>query len=56
MRESVVAWLRQNEKLIVPDWIKMVRSRGGDRDRQLTTKELERQFFSDFYHAFTTAV
>ncbi len=29
---------------------------GSDRDRELTTKELERQFFSDFYHAFTLAV
>ena len=56
MRESVVTWLRQNERLIAPAWIKLVRSRGGDRDRQLTTKELERQFFTDFYHAFVLAV
>jgi signal transduction histidine kinase len=34
----------------------MVRSRGSDRDRQLTTKELERQFFVDFYGAFAQAV
>jgi hypothetical protein len=52
----VATWLRQNERLIVPAWIKLVRSRGGDRDRQLTTKELERQFFVDFYSAFTMAV
>jgi signal transduction histidine kinase len=56
MREVVVTWLRQNERFIAPDWIKMVRSRGGERDRQLTTKELERQFFTDFYHAFVLAV
>ncbi len=55
-RERVAAWLRQNERVIVPAWIKMVRSRGGDRDRQLTTKELERQFFVDYYEAFTQAV
>jgi signal transduction histidine kinase len=56
MRDRIAVWLHQNEKIIVPDWIKLVRSRGGDRDRQLTTRELERQFFSDFYHAFILAV
>ena len=56
MREKTAAWLRQNERIVVPAWIKLVRSRGSDRDRELTTKELERQFFSDFYHAFTLAV
>ncbi len=56
MRERVAAWLRQNEQQIVPGWIRLVRSRGGDRDRQLTTKELERQFFTDFFHAFVLAV
>lgn len=56
MRDKAAAWLRQNERIIVPAWIKLVRSRGGDRDRELTTKELERQFFSDFYHAFSIAV
>jgi signal transduction histidine kinase len=56
MRERVAVWLRQNERLIVPDWIKLVRSRGSARDRQLTTKELERQFFTDFYHAFARTV
>jgi signal transduction histidine kinase len=55
-RNRVATWLRQNERQIVPAWIKMVRSRGGDRDRQLTTKELEREFFVDFYSAFTQAV
>jgi signal transduction histidine kinase len=55
-RNRIATWLRQNERLIVPAWIKMVRSRGGDRDRQLTTKELEREFFIDFYSAFTLAV
>ena len=55
-KERVAAWLRQNERTIVPAWIKMVRSRGGDRDRQLTTRELERQFFIDFYDAFVQAV
>ena len=56
MRDRVAVWLRQNERFIVPAWIKLVRSRGGDRDRQLTTKELERQFFTDFYHAFARSV
>ncbi|MGQ9599514.1 MAG: ATP-binding protein [Anaerolineae bacterium] len=56
MRDSAAAWLRQNERTFVPGWIKMVRSRGGDRDRQLTTKELERQFFVDFYGALALAV
>jgi signal transduction histidine kinase len=56
MRYKLAEWLRQNEQLIVPDWIKLVRSRGGDRDRQLTTRELKRQFFSDFYHAYVIAV
>lgn len=56
MRDSLAEWLRQNEQLIVPDWIKLVRSRGGARDRQLTTRELKRQFFSDFYHSFVIAV
>ncbi len=56
MRERVVAWLRQNEQQIVPGWIKLVRSRGSDRDRQSTTKELERQFFTDFYHAFVLTI
>jgi signal transduction histidine kinase len=56
MRDRVATWLRQNERYIVPNWIKMVRSRGSDRDRQLTTKELERQFFTDFYHAFARTV
>jgi signal transduction histidine kinase len=56
MRDKAAAWLRQNERIVVPAWIKLVRSKGGDRDRELTTKELERQFFSDFYHAFTLAV
>ncbi|MBN1137068.1 MAG: GAF domain-containing protein [Anaerolineae bacterium] len=56
MRDKAAAWLRQNERIVVPAWIKLVRSRGGDRDRELTTKELERQFFSGFYHAFTVAV
>lgn len=56
MRERVAAWLRQNEQQIVPGWIKLVRSRGSDRDRQLTTKELERQFFTDFFHAFVLAI
>jgi signal transduction histidine kinase len=56
MRDRLAEWLRQNEQLIVPDWIKLVRSRGGARDRQLTTRELKRQFFSDFYHAFVMAV
>jgi signal transduction histidine kinase len=56
MRDSLAEWLRQNEQLIVPDWIKLVRSRGGARDRELTTRELKRQFFSDFYHAFVIAV
>ena len=56
MRERFAVWLRQNERLIVPDWIKLVRSRGSARDRELTTKELERQFFTDFYHAFARTV
>jgi signal transduction histidine kinase len=56
MRDKTAAWLRQNERIVVPAWIKLVRSRGGDRDRELTTKELERQFFTDFFHAFTLAV
>jgi signal transduction histidine kinase len=56
MRERIATWLRENEKLVVPDWIKLVRSRGGDRDRQLTTRELERQFFTDFFHAFVLAL
>jgi signal transduction histidine kinase len=55
-RNQVATWLRHNESSIVPAWIKLVRSRGGSRDRQLTTKELERQFFIDFYNAFTLAV
>ncbi len=56
MRERVAAWLRQNEQQIVPGWIKLVRSRGSDRDRQSTTKELARQFFTDFYHAFLLTI
>lgn len=56
MRSRVAAWLRQNEHRLVPAWIKLVRSQGGERDRELTTKQLEQQFFSDFYHAFTLAV
>lgn len=56
MRERVGIWLRQNEQFIVPAWVKLVRSRGSARDRQLTTKELERQFFIDFYHAFARSV
>ncbi len=56
MRDRVAAWLRQNERNIAPDWIKLVRTQGGERDRQLTTRELERQFFTDFYHAFVQAV
>lgn len=56
MRDKVAAWLRENERLIAPDWIKLVRSRGGERDRQLTTRELHRQFFTDFYYAFALAV
>jgi signal transduction histidine kinase len=55
-RKRVATWLRENERLVVPAWIKLVRSQGGDRDRQLTTKELERQFFVDFYAAYTLAV
>jgi signal transduction histidine kinase len=56
MRNRIASWLRRNESQIAPEWIKLVRSRGGERDRQLTTKELERQFFTDFYHAFVRAV
>ncbi len=56
MRERIATWLRQNGQVIVPAWIKLVRSRGSDRDRQLTTRELERQFFTDFYEAFALAV
>lgn len=56
MRASVAIWLRENEKHIVPAWIKLVRSRGGERDRQLTTRELERQFFSDFYFALVQGI
>jgi len=56
MRDSVAAWLRENEPVIVSEWIKLVRSRGSDRDRQLTTRELERQFFTEFYLAFYGAV
>ncbi|MEJ2209766.1 MAG: GAF domain-containing sensor histidine kinase, partial [Anaerolineae bacterium] len=56
MRDKIASWLHQNEGQIAPAWIKLVRSRGGERDRQLTTKELERQFFIDFYHAFVQAV
>lgn len=55
MSNGVAAWLRENERLIVPEWIKLVRSRGSDRDRQLTTRELQRQFFSDFYQSFWAA-
>ncbi len=55
MRTTVAAWLRENERYVAPEWIKLVRSRGSERDRQLTTKELERQFFTDFYHAFVQA-
>ncbi len=56
MRTTLAAWLRENERSIAPEWIKLVRSRGGERDRKLTTKELERQFFADFYHALVLAV
>jgi signal transduction histidine kinase len=56
MRETVAAWLGQNEQRIVPAWIRAVRSQGSDRDRQLTTRELERKFFADFYAAFVVAV
>jgi signal transduction histidine kinase len=53
---SIARWLRENEKHIVPAWIKLVRSRGGERDRQLTTRELERQFFIDFYFALVQGI
>ncbi len=56
MRTSIARWLRENEKHIVPAWIKLVRSRGGERDRQLTTRELERQFFTDFYFALVQGI
>ena len=56
MRARIAIWLRENERWIAPEWIKLVRSRGGERDRQLTTRELERQFFTDFYYAFSLAV
>ncbi len=56
MRNKVAAWMRENEREIAPDWIKLVRSRGGERDRQLTTRELEREFFTDYYNAFVLAV
>ncbi|MGD8462664.1 MAG: GAF domain-containing sensor histidine kinase [Anaerolineae bacterium] len=56
MREKAAAWLRDNEAEIVPAWIKLVRSRGGSRDRQLTTQELQRQFFSDFFSSFSLAI
>ncbi len=56
MRDRVAEWLRQNERTIAPDWIKLVRTQGGERDRKLTTRELERQFFTDFYHALILAV
>jgi signal transduction histidine kinase len=55
MKDRIASWLRRNESQIAPAWIKLVRSRGGERDRQLTTKELERQFFTDFYAAFVQA-
>ena len=56
MSTRIGSWLRRNEGQIAPEWIKRVRSQGGERDRQLTTKELERQFFTDFYDAFIQAV
>jgi signal transduction histidine kinase len=56
MSTRIGSWLRRNEGQIAPEWIKRVRSQGGERDRQLTTKELERQFFTDFYDAFVQAV
>ncbi|MGC9335357.1 MAG: RsbRD N-terminal domain-containing protein, partial [Anaerolineae bacterium] len=56
MRKEIGIWLRRNEAQIAPAWIKSVRSRGGDRDRRLTTEELERQFFTDFYGALVEAV
>jgi signal transduction histidine kinase len=56
VRDRIASWLRRNEGHIVPAWIKLVRFRGGERDRSLTTKELERQFFSDFYQSFVHAV
>jgi signal transduction histidine kinase len=56
MRDRIGSWLRQNEGQVAPQWIKLVRARGGDRDRQLGTGEFERQFFTDFYDAFILAV
>lgn len=56
MRNRIGSWLRRNEAQIAPEWIKRVRSQGGDRDRQLSTQELEQQFFTDFYDAFVQAV
>lgn len=56
MRDKAAIWLRENESEIVPAWIKLVRSRGGKRDRQLTTQELQRQFFADFYSSFCLAI
>ncbi|MBN1658583.1 MAG: GAF domain-containing protein [Anaerolineae bacterium] len=56
MKDRIASWLHRNESYIVPAWIKLVRFRGGERDRSFTTRELERQFFSDFYHSFVHAV
>lgn len=56
MRNRIGSWLRRSEAQIAPEWIKRVRSQGGDRDRQLSTQELEQQFFTDFYDAFVQAV
>lgn len=54
MKVSLAQWLKDNETIIVPTWIRAVRRRS-ERDRTLTTQQLGQDLLLSYFDCFVKA-
>jgi len=54
MRVSLAQWLKDNEAIIVPTWIRAVR-RESEHDRTLTTEQLGQKLLLSYFDCFARA-
>ena len=53
---QVENWLRENESLILPDWMRKVRSKGGIGSSGMSTQELRHHVFLIYYDRLCKAL
>jgi signal transduction histidine kinase len=54
MKVSLAQWLKDNEAIIVPTWIRAVRQKS-ERDRTLTTQQLGQELLLSYFDCFVKA-